>query len=130
MADVTRELNQYLESISLSQSQKDKLRTSRNSLGDKIKAHFEEKGRKQPIFRQQGSFDMETIINPIDGEYDLDYGVYLQGYSDKENNWPAPDTVHNWIVEAVESHTQTPPINKKACVRVVFKRQYHTTIVR
>lgn len=125
MADITRELRQYLETISLSQGKKEKLRISRDSLGQKIESHFEENGRKKPIFRQQGSFDMGTIINPLDGEYDLDYGVYLQGYSDEENDWPSPTTVHNWIIDAVKSHTQTPPENKDTCVRVVFKGQYH-----
>jgi len=125
MADVTRELKQYLEKISLSQAQKEHLRTSRDSLAEKIKEHFEKNERKKPVFKQQGSFDMGTIITPISGEYDLDYGVYLQGYSDEESTWPTPQTVHNWVIEAVKVHTTTAPVDKKTCVRVIFKGKYH-----
>lgn len=125
MADVTREVKKYLDEISLLQNQKEELRKSREALADKIKDHFKEKSRKVPVFRQQGSFDMGTIIKPIDGEYDLDYGVYLQGYSDDESEWPAPETVHNWIIDAVKNHTKTDPENKKTCVRVIYKGSYH-----
>lgn len=125
MADVTREVKKYLDEINLLQNQKEELRKSREALADKIKDHFKEKSRKVPVFRQQGSFDMGTIVKPIDGEYDLDYGVYLQGYSDDEDEWSAPATVHNWIIDAVKNHTKTPPENKKTCVRVIFKGSYH-----
>lgn len=125
MADVTREVKKYLDKISLLQNQKEELRRSREALADQIKDHFREEGRKIPDFKQQGSFDMGTIIQPIDGEYDLDYGVYLQGYSDDEDEWPAPATVHNWIIDAVKNHTQTDPENKKTCVRVIYKGNYH-----
>ena len=39
MADVTREVNKYLDKISLLQNQKDELRKSREALADKIKDH-------------------------------------------------------------------------------------------
>lgn len=68
MADVTREVNKYLDKISLLQNQKDELRKSREALADKIKDHFKEKSRKVPVFKQQGSFDMGTIIKPIEWE--------------------------------------------------------------
>ncbi len=127
MADVTRQLNEYLEQITLSSDQENSLRRSREALAEKIKDSFHEHGRPNLRFVQQGSFDMRTIIVPIDddGEYDLDYGVYLQGYDDLEEKWPSPFTVHRWIIDAVKDHTQTEPENKNTCVRVIFKKQYH-----
>lgn len=49
----------------------------------------------------------------------------MQGYSDDEDEWPAPATVHNWIIDAVKNHTKTDPENKKTCVRVIYKGSYH-----
>lgn len=125
MADVTRQLNEYLERITLSSTQEDSLRRSREALADKIKVYFREQGKTMPVFKQQGSFDMRTIIVPLDKEFDLDYGVYLQEYDDNEEEWPSPGTVHRWIIDAVKNHTQTEPENKNTCVRVIFKNQYH-----
>lgn len=62
---------------------------------------------------------MGTIVNPLDGEYDIDDGVYLQNL-DKENkdSWPTPETVHSWIYKAVEGHTKEDPIDKRIKERV------------
>ena len=50
---------------------------------------------------------MKTAIMPLDGdEFDLDNGVYLRGYSTDQDDWPAAQTVHTWVKEAVEKHTQ------------------------
>ena len=70
---------------------------------------------------------MKTTVNPIgSNEYDIDDGVYLTGYSDKEiEEWPAPSTVHGWIVSAVEGHTKSAPVDKATCVRVVYAAGYH-----
>lgn len=125
MAKVTNELKEYLSVIDLSSAKREALRTSREAMADKIKNYFQNKGLRCPVFRQQGSFDMGTIIQPLSGEYDLDYGIYLQGFPQEESSWPTANTVHKWIIEAVEKHTQTPPVNKKTCVRVIFKGQYH-----
>ena len=46
---------------------------------------------------------MKTAIMPLDGdEFDLDNGVYLRGYSTDQDDWPAAQTVHTWVKEAVE----------------------------
>ena len=42
MADVTREVNKYLDKISLLQNQKDELRKSREALADKIPGKVDE----------------------------------------------------------------------------------------
>lgn len=70
---------------------------------------------------------MKTTINPLgDKEYDLDDGIYLNGYSDKESSeWPSTTTVHSWIKDAVDGHTLEAPIDKNTCVRVVYAKGYH-----
>lgn len=81
--------------IKLSTSKCNKLKTSRNALRTDIKEWFSENDKKQPKFCWQGSFAMKTTVNPISDDYDLDDGVYLQGYSDNEDEWPSTTSVHN-----------------------------------
>ena len=69
---------------------------------------------------------MKTAIMPLDGdEFDLDNGVYLRGYSTDQDDWPAAQTVHTWVKEAVEKHTSNSPIDKNTCIRVVYEDKYH-----
>lgn len=51
---------------------------------------------------------MKTVINTIgDNEYDLDDGVYIQGYDDVElEDWPVASTVHKWVKDAVSERTK------------------------
>ena len=70
---------------------------------------------------------MKTVVNPLpSGEYDLDDGVYLQGYENtKKEDWPSPTTVHSWIKDAVKDRTKANPIDKDTCVRVCYSAGYH-----
>ncbi|WP_257009797.1 cyclic GMP-AMP synthase DncV-like nucleotidyltransferase [Evansella halocellulosilytica] len=113
--------------IKLKPEKKKSLRTSRNALRTKIQNYFETNLKvSKPKFWGQGSYMMNTTIKPIEGEYDIDDGVYLIHLAGKnEGEWPLASTVHNWIVNAVEDHTSTPPINKNTCVRIVYKDDYH-----
>ncbi|HBE8719199.1 TPA: hypothetical protein KM432_003879 [Clostridioides difficile] len=126
MADLNNLFLGFNDKITLSPSKKENLRIGRDALRKKIKDKFSEKGRNKPKFCGQGSYMMKTTTNPIDGEYDLDDGVYLQGYSDKEiDEWPLTSTVHNWIKDAVDGHTSTSPMDKNTCVRVIYVNDYH-----
>lgn len=127
MADLNKLFLEFNNNITLCKTKKESLKTGRNALRTKIKDKFLNKDRNQPKFCGQGSYMMKTTINPINGgEYDLDDGVYLQGYSDKEiNEWPKPSTIHTWIKDAVEGHTSTPPMDKNTCVRVIYINDYH-----
>ena len=81
----------------------------------------------------QGSFDMNTGVNPIpayneDGEkllkYDLDDGVY---FIEKEggDNKRSINTWHDWVFDSVENHTGEDSIRKTTCIRVVFADGHH-----
>ncbi|PEA35572.1 hypothetical protein CON45_29265 [Priestia megaterium] len=115
------------DEIGLKSTKKSTLRTSRNTLRKKIQDHFEETLKvSKPKFWGQGSYMMNTTIVPIEGEFDIDDGVYLIHLSGKEEkDWPATSTVHNWILNAVDGHTSTSPIDKNTCVRVIYKDDYH-----
>lgn len=121
--------------IKLSSTKKDGLIKSRNSIRDKIKKYFKEEKENelQPTFKPQGSFEMNTTVNPIpeyDEEgnkllkYDLDYGVYFVEKEDEDNK-KSIDTWHNWVFNAVDDHTNTPTKDKATCVRVNFADGHH-----
>lgn len=118
---------EFDEEIKLKSGKKASLRTSRNTLRSKIKSHFKDELKiKAPKFWGQGSYMMNTTLKPIEGEYDIDDGVYLEHLVDeKEKDWPTPRTVHSWVQKAVEGHTDTPTKNKNTCVRVIYKNDYH-----
>lgn len=127
MANCHDQFNEFHEEIELNDSSEANLQRGRDAIRDLIKADFRDKGRAPvPDFCAQGSFPMRTTVNPIDGEYDLDDGVYLQ-HLDKTSDaeWPTPETVHGWICDAVDGHTDQPPVDKRTCVRVVYAGEYH-----
>lgn len=135
MATLHKEYNNFNSTISLNNDKKESLLKSRNSLKKRIKKYFSEKKNDeiQPKFWSQGSFEMKTIVNPIpetDDEgnllmkYDLDYGIYFieTGNQDKKRSISA---WHDWVYEAVDGHTNTPPQKKNTCVRVIFADGHH-----
>lgn len=127
MSNLHNLFQKFNENITLTATKKDNLRRGRNALREKIRKDFKENERKVPNFCGQGSFMMKTTINPLPGdEYDIDDGIYLNGYSDKPiDEWPTTETVHRWIKKAVDGHTDTPPVDKNTCVRVIYANDYH-----
>ena len=121
---------QYDGVIKLADSKKGKLKTNRKALREKIEKYFGEKCWGKPEFKSQGSFPLDTNLNPIkktteDGEdkeeYDLDDGVYV--YSSEEDR-KTTATYHKRIMDAVEGHA-ADEIDKTTCVRVVYADGHH-----
>lgn len=126
MLDLNQLFLEFHDEITLTKTYKDKIKRGRNALRTKISNKFEEKGRSKPKYCTQGSYAMQTAIMPLeDDEFDLDNGVYLQGYLTDQSDWPTPQTVHIWVKDAVDGHTSNPPIDKNTCVRVVYEDKYH-----
>lgn len=127
MADLHPEFTTFHSKIKLTKSKKESLKKSRDANRERVRRHFREKLKLVvPKFQGQGSYMMGTTVNPIDGEFDLDDGVYLQ-HLDKndDKDWPTPATVHRWLVDATEGFTNEKPIDKNTCVRVRYAGQYH-----
>ncbi len=127
MANLHAQYSIFNENITLTSKKKKNLRKGRKALRSKIRQSFSDNNRKTPKFCGQGSYVMKTIINPLEGcEYDIDDGIYLQGYGDDDIiDWPTTSTVHSWIKTAVKGHTNSDPIDKNTCVRVVYAGDYH-----
>lgn len=130
MADCHELFKEFGNDTKLSRSKKNDLKQAREAIREKIKKYFkDELELPNPLFWQQGSFAMGTIINPLDGEYDLDDGVYLQNLDENDvEKWPSPNTVHNWVYRSIEGHTDQLPIDKTTCIRVIYAGRYHVDL--
>ncbi len=138
MATLHKEYLSFDGKIKLTEARKTSLKGSRKELRRKIRKWFKENkpNELQPKFKGQGSFDMNTTVNPIpeydeDGNkllfYDLDYGVYFIE-KDDEYNRKLIDTWHDWVYKSVEDHTVQKPKKKTTCVRVIFSDGHHVDL--
>lgn len=138
MARLHKEYLDFNAKIKLTDNRKESLKGSRKELRRKIRKWFEENKPKelQPKFKGQGSFDMNTTVNPIpeydeDGNkllhYDLDYGVYFIEKEDEDNK-RAIDIWHDWVYESVEDHTDQKTKKKTTCIRVIFADGHHVDL--
>ena len=130
MADLHKEMGDFHDRIALTAPSKESLRTSRNAVRERVRKYFRDTLKlAAPKFFMQGSFAMGTTVVPIDGEFDVDDGVYLQhldGASKKD--WPSPETVHRWLVSATEGQTKERPTDKRTCVRITYAGSYHVDL--
>lgn len=130
MADLNKEMKQLHEIIALSSGKKEALRKSRNAIRERIRKYFRDTLKVSvPKFQGQGSYSMHTMINPLDGEFDIDDGVYLQHLDAFDiSKWPTAATVHQWLLKATNDHTNEKSIDKQTCVRVRFAGKYHVDL--
>lgn len=135
MAVLHKEFTSFNGQIALTSKKKEDLIKSRADLRRKIKKWFTDNkpDELQPKFYGQGSFEMNTTVNPIAVEddsgnklykYDLDYGVYFIEKAGEDNR-RGITTLHDWVFNSVENHTNQPPIKKNTCIRVVFSDGHH-----
>ena len=108
MANLHQAFLDFNDSIQLDSNHKDSLRSSRNAVRDRIRRFFNEKGFSlQPRFHGQGSFMMNTIIEPLSKEFDIDDGVYFISDNDPEYS---VQTFHNWIAAAPGFRKDVTPL--------------------
>ncbi len=137
MANNHEQFTEFNNTVKLDDSKKKELRKNRDSLRNEITKYFKDKkpNEVRPKYSAQGSFMMNTIINPIPTEetddggdvkklypYDLDDGIY---FIDKLDNRKSQSTYHNWIYDAVKDHTSKGAQKKNTCVRVLYADGHH-----
>ncbi len=126
MANLHSTFTEFNDLVKLSSTKKEYLRISRDSIRDDIRKYFKNNRNKHTVsFKGQGSFMMNTTIDPLSHEYDVDDGVYIFG---KEEDKPTVQTAHNWIYEAVKNRTSSEPKDKNTCIRVIYKNDYHVDL--
>jgi hypothetical protein len=130
MANLHSEFITFHDRVALSSGKRKSLRMARNAIRERIRKYFRENLKVTlPKFQGQGSYATGTISNPLDGEFDIDDGVYLQHLDENDDSeWPTPDTIHRWLAKATDGHTNEKPLDKRTCVRVRYAGQYHVDL--
>lgn len=131
MANNHEQFKAFHETIKANETRINNLKKNRKALRDRISKYFKDnlENEIQPKFYSQGSFAVDTILNPIvdkeDGlaAYDLDDGVYFIGNSEDEKH--CIQWYHDKVLEAVKGHTDQEPNDKKACIRVNYADGHH-----
>jgi hypothetical protein len=130
MADCHNLFQDFNRIIRLSDAKREKLIERRDSLRQRIHDSFFEitqadRYQHRLDFQSQGSFVMDTIIQPKDDDFDLDDGVYLIGSLDKESR-PTVRQYHAWIIQSIGSYDRLEKVEEKtSCVRVIYKNLNH-----
>lgn len=120
MADCHNLFQEYNTKISLTQTKKDNMSTSKNGLRERIRNHFKDKHSDyQPKFYIQGSYKMKTGIRTKDDICDLDDGVYFMREPDV-----TATTLQGWVWDAVNGYTDETPEHRKKCIRNIFTNDY------
>ncbi|MBO1044615.1 MAG: hypothetical protein HEQ14_19160 [Aphanizomenon flos-aquae CP01] len=123
MANCHKFFLEFNNLIALKSKRKKTLRTSRDAVRERIRRYFRYKQNGfHPRFHGQGSFMMNTIIEPLDGEFDIDDGIYFKVEAEPSQS---VSTFHRWINEAIDGHTKQDSIDKQTCVRLVYAEDYH-----
>ncbi len=127
MANTNKLFKDFEEKISVPDSKIDSMKTSRDNIREKVKSYFTDTLKlNQPKFYQQGSFALKTILKPIDGEIDVDDGIYLKHLSENINEWPQNSKkIHNLILKATDNITKDGNEDKPNCIRITYKNDYH-----
>lgn len=139
MANCNNLFQEFNKTIRLDDDRRVNLREKRNNLRERIKNGFSEVQRVQALneeinlhineemeFQSQGSYVMDTIINPsrIEDEYDIDDGVYFLG-SRQERERPSPEAFHQSVIASITEGKGLFEIDKvedkDTCVRIKYK---------
>jgi hypothetical protein len=130
---------EYNKSIRLSDEKRNELISARDDLRYRIESRFDTSKKilnndsglmffidELLEFQSQGSFVMDTIINPIHDDYDLDDGIYILGQRPRGQR-PEPEVFHKLVMEAIGVNPSKieEVIDKNTCVRVRYKAGFH-----
>lgn len=135
MANVQKQFEAFNDAIKLKRFEensilREKRDIIRNKLKEKLPGVFQDNGEICPEFKffDQGSYDIGTGIKPIEGDYDIDQGVYFKV---SPEYYPDPVTLKKRVHQALVGHTNEVRI-RRSCVTVFYHLKddpiYHVDI--
>jgi hypothetical protein len=135
MANIQKQMLQFHESIKLKRfDENEVLREKRDRilkrLDTGLKELFSHKNMQVPEyeFSDQGSYAMGTGTKPIDGDYDIDVGLW---FKISTADYPEPMEVKQWVYDALYGHTKRVEI-RRPCVTVYYQQDdepvYHVDL--
>lgn len=130
MADLHGAINQFHRQITVRPEIRIAIRIAIESIRKQIRRHFRHTiHQPEPRFRSQGAYAINTLVNPINGEFNLNDGVYLLHLDNQEDrNWPTGATVHGWLLKALYNFGRAKIIENGTYVRVQYKGLYNVDL--
>lgn len=125
MANIQKQFEGFNDAICLgrfeeNQVLREKRDAVRNRLDEKLPDVFEKYGEKCPkyFYRNQGSYEMGTGVVPLNGDFDIDQGIYFETPT---STYPDPVVLKKRVHEALDGHTKDVKI-RRPCVTVQYQR--------
>src|SRR5260221_12911316 len=107
---IQKQFDAFHEAIKLGRFEENQiLREKRDILKEKLESRlreiFEKYGEECPAFsfRDQGSYEMGTGTKPLDGDYDIDQGLY---FLVSTADYPDLVVLEKPVYEALDGHSQ------------------------
>lgn len=122
MADCRSQFNKFHDNIKLKE-ENEILKDKRDIIIKKLNEKLPEETDYEFSVFNQGSYAMHTGIKPLDDDYDIDVGLYFDMSKDDVD----PIAAKQWILNALEGHTNDVKI-KKPCITVTYVDGYHVDV--
>jgi hypothetical protein len=103
------------------------LREKRDALGGRLERDLSKHAVPEDLgilgLRIQGSYQTRTTVKKVEGEIDIDVGLYL----DVDIDAYGPVEVKRWVYEALKGHTHRVKF-RRYCIRVHYQRGFHVDL--
>lgn len=135
MANIQKHFNEFNDRIKLKRFEenttlREKRDIIRRKLDERLPGVFEDAGEECPqyYYRDQGSYEIGTGVVPVDGDFDIDQGLYFEVSTE---DYPDSVTLKQRVHSALDGHTREVVI-RRSCVTVFYQNDgehcYHVDI--
>ena len=136
MADIdchSEMTNFHRDNVTLSNKQQSEMRTRRDAGRTRLENGLNEAKKPQPKeVRSQGSYQMRTMVQDDDNDYDIDDGAYFASDDLKDDAGVAltPKAARQRVCDALawDGRLKQEATVKRNCVRQVYAAGYHIDI--
>lgn len=133
MFDCAKEvLGYHDDEVTLPQVQRDEMRSRRDSNRNRVRNGLAENDDQSPReFASQGSYEMKTMVQHPEKDYDIDDGIYFEKEDLKGRNGAEKSALQarQMVRDAVDDGSfKRSPEARKNCVRVYYEAGYHVDI--
>ena len=136
MADIdchSEMTNFHRDNVTLGLKQQQQMRVNRNAGRTRLENGLTEAGKPQPkAVHSQGSYQMRTMVQDDDNDYDIDDGAYFASDDLKDDAGAAltPKAARQRVCDALvwDGRLKQEATVKRNCVRQVYAAGYHIDI--
>ena len=119
--------------VTLSKQQQDEMRNRRNAGRTRLESGLNDHKHPQPReIHSQGSYQMRTMTQDADNDYDIDDGVYFddEDLTDNNGNPLTPLATRERVCEALkgDGRLKHEATVKRNCVRQEYPQGYHIDV--